>query len=57
VKQSETRLAPSLAYYQRATGAEHAFQVVLDLDYETINCFEYQRPIVVPARTLLSQLV
>lgn len=57
VKQSETRLAPSLAYYQQATGAEHAFQVVLDLDYETINCFDYQRPIVVPARTLLSQLV
>jgi hypothetical protein len=30
---------------------------VLDLNYEPVNCFEYQRPIVVSARTLLSQLV
>ena len=57
VKQSETRLAPSLTYFQKATGAEHAFQVVLDLEYEAINCFDFKRPVVVPARTLLSQLV
>ncbi len=41
----------------KATGAEHAFQVVLDLEYEAINCFDFRRPVVVPARTLLSQLV
>jgi stage III sporulation protein SpoIIIAA len=35
----------------------HALQVVLDLDYEAIDCFEYKHPIVVPAQTLLSQLV
>ncbi len=57
VKQSEPRLTPSLAYFQQATGAEHAFQVVLDLEYEAIDCFAYRRPVVVPARTLLSQLV
>lgn len=57
VKQADTQLSPNLAYFQTATGAQHAFQVVLDLDYETINCFDYTRPVVVPARTLLSQLV
>jgi predicted AAA+ superfamily ATPase len=57
VKQSDTRLSPNLAYFQAATGAEHAFQVVLALDYEAIDCFAYTRPVVVPARTLLSQLV
>jgi predicted AAA+ superfamily ATPase len=57
VKQSETQLSPHLAYFQQATGAHHAFQVVMDLAYEPINCFDYTRPIVVPAQTFLSQLV
>jgi len=57
VKHAETKLSPNLAYFQEATGAAHAFQVVLNLDYEPINCFDYQRPVVVPARTFLSQLV
>jgi predicted AAA+ superfamily ATPase len=57
VKHADTMLSPNLAYFQEATGAEHAFQVVLDLPYEPINCFDYQRPVVVPARTFLSQLV
>lgn len=57
VKQSDTRLSPNLKYFQAATRAEHAFQVVLDLDFESIDCFAYSRPVVVPARTLLSQLV
>lgn len=57
VKQADTRLSPSLPYFQTATGARHAFQVVLDLDYEPINCFDHTSPVVVPAQTLLSQLV
>lgn len=36
---------------------EWSFRFVLDLDYEPINCFDYSRPVVVPARALLSQLV
>lgn len=57
VKQSDTQLSPNLKHFHEATGARHAFQVVLDLDHEPIDCFDYTRPIVVPARTFLSQLV
>lgn len=57
VKQADTQLSPNLAYFQKATGTQHAFQVVMDLEYEPINCFDYTRPVVVPAKTFLSQLV
>jgi predicted AAA+ superfamily ATPase len=57
VKHADTKLSTNLAYYKEVTGAEHAFQVVLDLAYEPINCFDYKHPVVVPARTFLSQLV
>jgi hypothetical protein len=37
--------------------APHAYQVVLDLPYEPADCFTIHRPVVVPARTFLSQLL
>ena len=55
-----TRRSPgntSLKHYQKATGAEHAFQVVCTLPFENINCFGYAHPVAVPALTFLSQLV
>jgi uncharacterized protein len=57
VKLNDSSLAPSLAQFQAQTKADHAFQVVLSLPYEPANCFGVQRPTVVPARTLLSQLL
>ena len=57
VKTGETRLAPALAHFQNQTGAPHAFQVVLDLPFEPVDAFTATRPTVVPARTLLSQLL
>jgi uncharacterized protein len=39
------------------TKAEHAFQVVMDMEYVNKDCFSYYEPVIVPARTLLSQLV
>ena len=57
VKKSETKLSPALAHFQAETGAEHAFQVVLDLPYVAANCFTHRRPMVVPAKTFLSQLI
>lgn len=57
VKKSDTNLSPSLAHFQAQTGAEHAFQVVMDLPYEDANCFEQRKPMVVPAKTFLSQLL
>ena len=56
-KLADTHLSPSLAYFQGQTKAPHAFQVVIDLPYEPADCFKVHRPIVVPAKTLLSQLL
>ena len=56
-KLGETRLSSSLASFQQQTKAPHAFQVVLDLPYEPADCFTTRRPVVVPARTFLSQLL
>jgi len=56
-KLSDTRLSPSVAYFQEQTKAPHAFQVVVDLPYEPADCFAIHRPVMVPARTFLSQLL
>lgn len=56
VKKKDEHLSPSLAYFQKATGAKHAFQVVLDLPWVEVDCFKGSTPVVVPARTFLSQL-
>ena len=55
VKMSETNLSPSLAYFQGQTKAAHAFQVVMNLDYQPVDCLKLQRPVVVPAKTLLAK--
>jgi hypothetical protein len=56
-KKSDQGLNPALGYFQKRIKAEHAFQVVLDLPYAEIDCFEYHDPTVVPALTFLSQLI
>ena len=43
--------------FQRQVGAAHAFQVVLELPYVDADCFARHEPVVVPARTFLSQLL
>ena len=57
VKHADRALSPALAYFQAATKASHAFQVVMDMDYVAADCFAQRTPTVVPARTLLSQLL
>ena len=57
IKSSRETLSPHLFHFQKQTGAKHAFQAVMDLPHEAINCFAHARPVVVPLRTLLSQLV
>jgi len=56
IKLSETTLSSSLAYFQAQLKAPHAFQVVMNLPFEAADSFSVNRPVVVPARTLLSQL-
>ena len=57
VKNSNEALSSSLAFFQKSTGAKHAFQVVLDAAYENEDCFKKTNPNVVSAKTFLSQLV
>ena len=56
IRANET-LSENLAYFQKATGARHAFQVVLDADYDGRDCFANADPIVVSGKAFLSQLV
>lgn len=57
VKKADTALSPALSHMQQQTGAEHAFQVVMDEPYVNTDCFTRRTPTVVPARTFLSQLL
>jgi uncharacterized protein len=56
-KTSDSRLSPALAHFQAQTGAPHAFQAVMALPFEPVDCFAADRPVVVPAQTLLSQFL
>lgn len=58
VKQRDESISPSLKYFQQQLAAPFAFQVVLDANYVDADCFvRAGTPIVVPARTFLSQLL
>jgi predicted AAA+ superfamily ATPase len=57
VKKNETALGESLRYFHTATRAAYAFQTVIDLPYVELDCFRRSDPTIVPARTLLSQLL
>lgn len=57
VKLSDNHLASSLGHFQGQIKAAHAFQVVMNLGYEVADCFRLRDPVVVPARTFLSQLL
>jgi len=56
VKLSEKVLSSALAHFQAQIKAPHAFQAVMNLSFEPVDCFSASHPVVVPARTLLSQL-
>ena len=58
VKNSSTSgLADSLHYFQKQVKAPHAFQVAMDAEFVDRDCFEQTAPVIVPGKTLLSQLV
>lgn len=56
-KKSDESLSPSLALFQRQTGAAYAFQIVSERPYEDKDCFDSHTPQVVSARTFLGQLL
>jgi len=56
VKAQSEKLSENLYYFQDATKAQHAFQVVFEKEYVDADCFHQHKPIIVPAKTFLSQI-
>ena len=57
-KYRDEALNPNLQHYQERLGVGFAFQITLDADYVDRDCFARPgKPLVVPARTFLSQLL
>jgi len=54
---SHQPLSASLHYFHRQLQTEHAFQVVFDLAPVERDCFSPRKPVIVPAASLLTQLV
>lgn len=50
-------LSPHLSYFKKLLDVKHALQVAIDGDYVDQDVFSYERPVIVPAKTFLSQLV
>lgn len=58
VKSSKDKpLSKELKFFQLQTKAPYAFQVVFNMDYIDKDCFSSHNPLIIPAQTLLSQLV
>ena len=54
---SKGGVSKNLVYFQEKVKAKHAFQVVFDMEYVPKDCFKHTEPIIVPAKTFLTQLV
>jgi len=50
-------LSNSLGIFAKQLKVDHIFQVAIDAEYINKNVFELKRPVIVPAKTFLSQLV
>jgi len=58
VKYHDETMNPALKVYQNQIQAPFAFQIVIDADYVNADCFAKSGgPVVVPAKTILSQLL
>lgn len=56
VKYKSEKIADNLQYFQTATNAPHAFQVVFEKDFVNADSFKRNTPTIIPAKTFLSQL-
>lgn len=54
---NHNKISPHLSEFQAQSGATHAFQVILDMPYVNKDCFKINSPVIVPAKTFLSQLM
>jgi len=57
-KYGDDTISPALNHYRDQLDVPFAFQVVVEADFVKADCFVPRpQPLVVPARTLLSQLL
>jgi uncharacterized protein len=54
---SVKRISHHLEYFSRILEVEHAFQIELNGEYVDEDCFSVKKPVKVPAKTFLSQLI
>ena len=58
VKSSQNRpMSKELIHFRSKLKVRNAFQVVFDMPYIDKDCFSEKNPVIVPAQTLLSQLI
>lgn len=57
VKNKTKSISKSLIYFKEKTKAKHAFQISFEEPFVDINCFSIKTPVIVPAKTFLSQLI
>ncbi|MBN2479398.1 MAG: ATP-binding protein [Parachlamydiales bacterium] len=57
VKKSDDHFSNSLEYFQKKINCDYVFQIVVDAPYIDKNCFINKNPLIVPAKTFLSQLI
>lgn len=58
IKYRDESIGKNLIYYQNQVKAPHAFQVIIDAEHVDADCFAAKGgPMIVPARTFLSQLL
>ncbi len=50
-------ITPALYKFQEKLGVKHALQLAFDMPYFDKDCFALERPMIVPMRTFLSQLI
>jgi predicted AAA+ superfamily ATPase len=56
VKTSKETLGRNLIHFSERLQVPHTFQVVINMPYIESDCFKENRPVIVPAKTFLSQL-
>jgi predicted AAA+ superfamily ATPase len=57
VKSGDKNISKSLIHFKNLIEVEHAFQVDFSKDFVDVDCFSIKEPVIVPAKTFLSQLV
>ncbi len=50
-------VSPHLKYFHQQLKTLHVCQLAYDMPYEALDCFTLKKPLIVPMRTFLSQLV